>query len=53
MTRMISTNNNVLELDMKFDRTLPPKSEVTIRVELGDHSLENIAKLLTDAHKAL
>ncbi|NLK43247.1 MAG: hypothetical protein GX300_02505 [Tissierellia bacterium] len=47
-----ATNNNVLELDMKFDRTLPLKSEVTIRVELGDHSLENIAKLLTDAHKA-
>lgn len=46
------TDNNVLELDMKFDRRLPLKAEVTLRLDLTDHSLENIAKVLTEAHKA-
>ncbi|MBM4764568.1 hypothetical protein [Bacillus sp. B15-48] len=45
-------SNGVLELDMKFSRTLPMKAEVTIRLDLSDSSLEGIAKVLTDAHKA-
>lgn len=44
--------NGVLELDMKFDKSLPIDSEVTISLDLMDNSLEGIAKVLTDAHKA-
>lgn len=44
--------NDVLELDMKFDRSLPLDSEVLIRVDLRDRTLEGIAKILTDAYKA-
>jgi hypothetical protein len=40
-----------LELDMKFDKTLPIDAEVTLRLDLIDSSIENIAKVLTDAHK--
>ncbi len=43
---------DILELDMKFDRTLPLKAEVNIRLDLKRNSLENITKVLTDAHKA-
>ncbi len=43
---------DILELDMKFDRTLPLKAEVNIRLDLESNSLENITKVLTDAHKA-
>lgn len=43
---------DVLELDMKFDKTLPINAEVTIRLDLTDNSLEGIAKVLTNAHKA-
>jgi oligoribonuclease (3'-5' exoribonuclease) len=41
-----------LELDMKFDKSLPIDAEVTIRLDLQDNSLEGIAKVLTDAHRA-
>ncbi|MBS4539456.1 hypothetical protein GOQ27_13350 [Clostridium sp. D2Q-11] len=44
--------NDVLELDMKFDKSLLLDTEVTIRLDLGANSLEGIAKVLTDAHKA-
>lgn len=44
--------NNILELDMEFDRTLPIDSEVLIRFDSEDNSLESMAKVLTDAHKA-
>jgi hypothetical protein len=44
--------NSILKLDMKFDKSLDFDSEVTIRLELEDNSIENIAKLLTDAHSA-
>ena len=44
--------NDILELDMEFDKALPISAEVTIRLDLKDDSLESIAKVLTDAHKA-
>lgn len=44
--------DDILELDMKFDKTLPIDAEVTLRLDLADNSLESIAKILTDAHKA-
>lgn len=40
-----------IELDMKFDKTLPIQSQVTIRIDLEDTSLKGIAQILTDAHK--
>lgn len=43
---------DLLELDMKFDKTLPLQAEVTLRLKLGDPSLEGIARILTDAHRA-
>lgn len=46
------SNNDILELDMKFDKALPMDSEVLIRLDLEDNSLESMAKVLTDAHKA-
>lgn len=45
-------SRDILELDMEFDKSLPLDSEVLIRLELKDSSLEGIAKVLTDAHKA-
>lgn len=42
--------NDVLKLDMKFDKALPIKTEVTIGTDLADTSLTGIAKVLTDAH---
>lgn len=45
-------SNDILELDMKFDKALPMDAEVTIRLDLKDNSLEGVAKVLTDAHKA-
>lgn len=53
-TTMVNYNrdHDVLELDMKFDKSLPMDSEVTIRVDLEDYSLETITKVLTDAHKS-
>ncbi|AOT72015.1 YfjL-like protein [Geosporobacter ferrireducens] len=43
---------DIVELDMKFDKTLPIRAEVTLQLDLADHSIEGIAKVLTDAHKA-
>ncbi|MDD4569324.1 MAG: hypothetical protein PHE70_04255 [Tepidanaerobacteraceae bacterium] len=43
---------DILELDMKFDRTLPMETEVTIWLDLEEHSLETIAKILTEVHRA-
>lgn len=43
---------DILELDMKFDKTLPMDAEVAIRLDLSDNSLESIAKVLVDAHRA-
>jgi len=44
-------DNDILKLDMKFDKALPIKSDVTLRLDLADNSLEGITKILTDAHK--
>ncbi|WP_406242070.1 hypothetical protein ACF3M2_14305 [Tissierella carlieri] len=44
--------NNALELDMKFDKSLPIAAEINIRTNILDTSMEDIAKFLTDAHKA-
>lgn len=44
--------DDILELDMKFDRTLPIDTEVTIRLDLKDSSIDGISKVLTNAHKA-
>lgn len=41
-----------LELDMKFDKAVPINPEVSIQIDTADYSLENVAKVLTDAHKA-
>lgn len=43
--------NDALQLDMKFDRSLPIDAEVIIDINIGDTSLDNIANILTDAHK--
>lgn len=43
---------DILELDMKFDKALSLDAEVTIRLDLENNSLEAIANVLTDAHKA-
>ncbi|MEG0772075.1 hypothetical protein [Clostridium sp.] len=43
---------NIVELDMKFDKTLPLDPEVTIQLDLSDNTIESIAKILTGAHKA-
>jgi hypothetical protein len=42
----------ILELDMKFDKAVPIGPEVSIQIDTVDYSLENVAKVLTDAHKA-
>lgn len=44
--------HGIVELDMKFDRTLPLDAEVSIQLNLTDSSSENIAKVFTDAHQA-
>lgn len=44
--------NKDLKLDMKFDKALPINAEVIMRLDLKDNSLEGIAKVLADAHKA-
>lgn len=43
---------DILQLDMEFDKSLPLDSEVLIRVDLEDISIEEVAKVLVDAHKA-
>lgn len=43
---------DILELDMEFDRSLPLDAEVIIRLDLEDTSLEEVAKVLTEAHQA-
>ncbi|MBD8068768.1 hypothetical protein [Bacillus sp. PS06] len=45
-------NLNVLELDMKFDKALPIASEVVLRLDLKEPSLEMVEKILIDAHQA-
>ncbi len=43
---------DILKLDMEFDRTLPLNPEVNISIkDIKDISLENMSKILTDAHK--
>ena len=44
--------DDILKLDMKFDKSLPLDSEVIIRLDLEDTSLEKASKILTDAHEA-
>lgn len=44
--------NDILKLDMKFDKTLPINVEVTIQLDTVDSSFDGIAKIFTDAHKA-
>lgn len=44
--------SDVLELDMKFDKAVPIHPEVSIQIETVDYSLENVAGILIDAHKA-
>lgn len=43
---------NVLELDMKFDKAVPINPEVSIQIRTEDFSLENVATVLTQAHEA-
>ena len=43
---------DIIELDMKFDKALPIKSQVVIQLDITDSSLEGIAKIFVDAHKA-
>ncbi|MEQ8198846.1 MAG: hypothetical protein ABRQ27_12695 [Clostridiaceae bacterium] len=42
----------ILKLDMKFDKALPLNAEVILRLDLTDNSIDSMAKVLTDAHKA-
>lgn len=44
-------DTSALELDMKFDRNLPVESELVIRVTLESNSIEDIADILTEAHR--
>jgi len=44
---------STLKLDMKFDKTLPIKTEVLFRIDLEDYSIERIANFFIDARKAL
>lgn len=52
MYKMDDKARKILELDMEFDKSLPLCSEVLIRLDLEDSSLEEVAKVLMDAHKA-
>lgn len=45
--------NGNIQLDMKFDKTLPIAMKITIRADLTDNSLENIAQILEDSHEIL
>lgn len=49
---MDDEDKDILELDMEFDRSLPLDSEVLIRLDLEDISIEEAAKVLVDAHRA-
>ena len=42
----------ILELDMKFDKAVPINPEVSIQIETTDYSLDHVAKVLIEAHKA-
>lgn len=42
----------ILVLDMKFDKSVPINPEVSIQIDTTDYSMENVAKVLTDAHNA-
>jgi len=44
--------NEILELDMKFDKAVPINPEITVQIETSDYSLENVAVILANAHKA-
>ncbi|WP_353096579.1 hypothetical protein [Tissierella praeacuta] len=44
--------NDALKLDMKFDKSLPIDAEVNIGIDVKDTDLEDIARILIDAHKA-
>lgn len=44
-------DKNILRLGMDFDKSLPLDAEVDLRLDLDDNSIENIAKVLTDAHR--
>ncbi|MCR3923064.1 MAG: hypothetical protein NUK65_11220, partial [Firmicutes bacterium] len=48
----IPTSQDMLALDMKFDKNVPLPSVVTIRLDVEDYSLANIATILEDAHQA-
>ncbi|HHX94223.1 MAG TPA: hypothetical protein GX691_00155 [Clostridia bacterium] len=41
----------ILELDMEFDKSLPMKAEVSLRLYLPDISMESIASVLTESHR--
>ena len=52
-TRDESENyGDVLQLDMKFDRKIPLKAEVTVHLDIEEHSLEAAARVLEEAHRA-
>lgn len=40
-----------LKLDMKFDKNIPMDAEITLRFNLENNSIKNIAKIFKDAHK--
>ncbi|MFZ7132479.1 MAG: hypothetical protein ACOWWR_09010 [Eubacteriales bacterium] len=42
----------LLELDMKFEKTLPLDAEVYIQVDLKENTIEQVARVLLDAHEA-
>lgn len=44
--------SEILELDMKFYKAIPINPEVTVQIDTTDYSLENVANILTNAHKA-
>lgn len=44
--------NDILELDMKFDKALPIKTDVIIQLDIADSPIEAISKIFVDAHKA-
>lgn len=43
--------DDVLELDMQFDRSLPLDAEVILQIDLEDSSIENIVNIFNDAHR--
>jgi hypothetical protein len=44
--------DDLIKLDMKFDRKLPIHADVILNVNLNNQSLAGAAKVLTDAHQA-